>query len=69
MTQERFCRTCLFWDQADEEFLDGDCRRHAPRLSGQAVPHGSAIHQDPRQAMWPRTCCDDWCGEYAERPQ
>lgn len=62
---EEFCHGCRYWQLIGDEFLDGECRRHAPRLSGMAAPHGDAIHQDPKWAMWPTTFRDDWCGEFA----
>lgn len=63
---ETWCKTCRFWD-GDDEGLEGDCRRHAPRLSGQAVPGGSATHQDPMFRAWPITRIDDWCGEHQHK--
>jgi len=66
---EEFCHGCRFWNRDDPEVFSGDCRRHAPRLSGMAAPHGNSIHQDPRAAMWPMTMRDDWCGEFvADEP-
>ena len=60
------CETCRWWDSAKYE---GQCRRHAPRLSGQAAPHGNATHQDPMFRAWPTTWRDDWCGEHQPREE
>lgn len=64
---ENLCANCRWWD-AGEERLDGLCRVFAPRLSGQACPHGNGFHQDPQRAMWPVTRCDDWCGGFLPTP-
>ena len=60
------CARCWNW-YADEERLEGECRIRAPRLSGQATPHGDATHRNPQRAMWPITNCDDWCGEHSPK--
>ncbi len=65
MSETEYCSDCRFWYCADSEGLDADCRRHAPRLAGQIAPHGNAVFQDPKVAIWPTVMRDDWCGEFA----
>ena len=62
MLSDKYCSFCRHWN-ADEEGLEGECRIRAPRLSGQAAPHGDATYRNPQRAMWPITNSGDWCAE------
>lgn len=57
------CNDCLFWLEDHSGY--GECRRKAPRpmLRG---PDGNVEHIERKEALWPRTGCEDWCGEYVE---
>ena len=56
------CQSCRFWAEGfDPDF--GDCRRHAPRIilgHFQTVEDGFVPERD---AIWPQTAPDHWCGE------
>ncbi len=56
----RDCETCLWWEPVDDDGK-GFCRRYAPRPS---APRPSATKSMLRDANWPLTYSDDWCGEW-----
>jgi hypothetical protein len=47
------CADCRFWHRLGEE--NGECRRYPPAIGDKT---GS------RNAAWPTTFDDDWCGEW-----
>ena len=63
------CSSCRFWDELDEERLDGLCRIGRPAMAGTIAPHGDAVYQNPQASVWPATNRDDWCGEHQPHPQ
>jgi hypothetical protein len=50
---ERKCANCMWWWNADEFGLRGDCRAIPPQWPDR---HGGVV--------WPRTYSDDWCGAF-----
>ncbi len=60
------CRTCLFWGANDADRKDGadrECRVRSP--AAYTVPMRSdAVSRDAR---WPWTAPEDWCGEHPTR--
>ena len=56
------CENCKFWEPGHTAD-SGNCRRHAPRfIQGQFQPTEDGYMPD-RDAIWPRTAADDWCGD------
>ena len=58
---DSYCAICRYWDESDEEALDGKCRRHSPIVTGGMM---SSV-----ETVWPTTNRDDWCGEYRAHQQ
>ena len=58
MTTTATCEFCRFWLLMFPDQEIGECRRHAP----------PAYHRAPsetlRDAAWPLTCSEEWCGEF-----
>lgn len=50
------CDKCRFFHIYVEDDIDGECRRHAPR-----------VWQENTYARWPTTNIDDWCGEFEKK--
>lgn len=49
------CDRCRFWDRLEDDEDDtGLCRRYPPGIAGERG----------RNAEWPETLGDDFCGEY-----
>ncbi|PPE72715.1 hypothetical protein C3942_16840 [Solimonas fluminis] len=46
------CSECAFWCRGQ-----GQCRRHAPRVTRSA---------GVTESIWPRTGAGDWCGDWAQ---
>lgn len=70
------CAECRLWergvraDPEDEGSRSGWCHRYAPppvfwRWGKDDTPMDGVETAEPR---WPRTACDDWCGEFQPRP-
>lgn len=49
----RACANCEFW-HATDSVLQGECRRHAPRMTSDT-------------GGWFHTQSTDWCGEHSPR--
>jgi hypothetical protein len=63
---EGTCKTCPFWDASPADRGDAaerECRVRSP--AAWSVPHREAA--PARDAMWPWTRADDWCGEHPAR--
>jgi hypothetical protein len=66
------CRECAF----AEVYRDhGVCRRRAPVVQYERTwesrdgPDEARRYLKSADAIWPRVCEDDWCGEFQPRPR
>jgi hypothetical protein len=63
--EDKLCENCVYWEalEGPRETL-GSCHRHAPM----PVLHDAWPDTKPaRDAWWPLTAPDDWCGEWKEQ--
>ena len=66
------CGNCRFWDGGFTDDIGcGDCHRRPPSvpLVDYVTGDGVEVHLrckagDVVYVTWPRTCDDDWCGEW-----
>ena len=62
---DRNCFDCMFWDR--QKHIDtevGLCRRREPAPVQWAQTQDDEGNRGERDAVWPLTNCDDWCGEF-----
>lgn len=55
-TPRRWCGTCDYWQIMSEDGAFGSCHRRCPPMCGTGG-----------FALWHRTLCGDWCGEWEKR--
>ena len=53
----RQCEDCHNWKADGFASLTGECRVFSPDVG------------DANEKKWPTTRCDDWCGQFQEKPQ
>lgn len=56
---QQTCASCSYWDQKEEEYPIGKCRRHAPTPVLEVF-----TGEDCDSALWPWTEETEWCGEH-----
>ncbi len=65
MIEHDQCENCKFWVKIEDN--EGACRRHPPKVVNSGfgfIVAGNGFFFGDRDTKWPRTCFDDWCGEY-----
>lgn len=52
------CDNCVYWQRVSDGAAYGYCRFRAPEPWSQERADGN------RNALWPKTMLDDWCGMF-----
>ena len=61
------CKTCKWWRSFEEkhnEYITGECHRHAPVVINAMLPDDSQGPGGPYGPAWPETAEPDYCGDY-----
>ncbi len=62
------CQDCKFWCRFKGSKDKGECRKWSPEVLADHFLLGVNVGF---KTVWPRTDCDDWCGQFEskDKPQ